>query len=181
MEISKEKEHIYTLMRDITEERRKLTEMYYDLKMRLDELNKLEKKELLSDIPLEGYVQLFNDQRRIEEVAGKKVVPDKKEVERKVEEPKSVIPKKDIEKAKDEENVKRNTNLNVDKVIGTISHVLKESSVMISTRDLHEKVQKTLGVSIGFHNFRNNILPKARRKNSRIVQSVRGHYEYKTE
>ncbi|QPK89711.1 hypothetical protein IEN91_04480 [Bacillus velezensis] len=179
MEISKEKEHIYTLMRDITEERRKLTEMYYDLKMRLDELNKLEKKELISDIPLEGYVQLFNDQRRIEEVSGKKVTPYKKEVERLVEEPKSVIPKKDIENARDEENVKRNTYLNVDKVVGEISHILKKSTTMISTRDLHEKVQESLEVSIGFHNFRNNILPKARKKNPRISQATRGFYEYK--
>lgn len=45
MNIAEEKNYCYSMMKDITDERRRLSEMYMSLKTRVDELNRLEEKE----------------------------------------------------------------------------------------------------------------------------------------
>lgn len=59
MNISEEKEHIYAMMRDISDERRKLTDIYYGLKERMDHLNKIESRGI-EDLSVLGYVDLYN-------------------------------------------------------------------------------------------------------------------------
>lgn len=60
MNIGEEKTFLYGMMKDITEERRRLTETYFSLKERIDTLHKLEEKGL-SDLSTKGYIDLFND------------------------------------------------------------------------------------------------------------------------
>lgn len=60
MNVGEEKVFLYGMMKDITEERRRLTDMYFSLKERVDELHKLEEKGL-SEISTKGFIDLFND------------------------------------------------------------------------------------------------------------------------
>jgi hypothetical protein len=63
MNISEEKQFIYDMMRDVSKERRQLTDIYFGLKQRLDDLNKLEMRGL-EDLSIKGYADLFNDHNR---------------------------------------------------------------------------------------------------------------------
>jgi hypothetical protein len=60
MNIGEEKTFIYGMMKDITEERRKLSDQYFSLKLRLDDLIKLEEKGI-EKLSTTGFIDLFND------------------------------------------------------------------------------------------------------------------------
>lgn len=60
MNIAEEKVFLYGMMKDITEERRRLTDQYFSLKERLDALIKLEEKGL-GELSTKGFIDLFND------------------------------------------------------------------------------------------------------------------------
>lgn len=61
MDIGEEKRFIYEMMRTIVEERRTLTDIYFSLKKKLDDLEELERRGL-NELSLKGYVDLHNEQ-----------------------------------------------------------------------------------------------------------------------
>ena len=67
LNISEEKQFIYDMMRDVSKERRQLTDIYYGLKQRLDDLHKLELRGL-EDLSIKGYVDLHRDSSRKQSV-----------------------------------------------------------------------------------------------------------------
>jgi len=178
MNISEEKEHLYSMMREITEERRRLTEIYFSLKQRLDSLNTLEVRGL-EDLSIKGYVDLFNnrDRKQVTTNLEREMNAVKEKAEKEEEKIDYKIPKKEIEIERDK-RPKRSAYLNLDKVMGTISYVLKNSDVPMSLKDLHSNVQKESDMEIKINNFRNNILPRAIQKNKNIQRATRGYYQY---
>lgn len=164
-----ERAHIYSMMRDITAERRELTKMYNDLMSRLDSLEYSEEEELT----IEDHVNMYN---RIQNENFSKIVKEEKNSE----EEDTVIPKYEIELAKDREAVKnKNRNvLSLDKATGMIAHALKEHGVPMKVSDLYEAVNNMSEVPISKSNFRNNILPRSMRLNKNIDNIRRGFYQY---
>jgi hypothetical protein len=63
LDIREEKQYIYRMMEDITAERRNLSEVYFDLKKRLDKLDELELRGL-DQIGVEGYLDLYKRRDR---------------------------------------------------------------------------------------------------------------------
>lgn len=171
-------------MREITQERRKLTEIYFSLKERLDDLNKLEQKGL-SELSLKGYLDLYN--LREKEVAVTNVERETKHVIDKLNKESEVpdkIDKQNVEVEKDKyykqttTKTKRSPYLHTDKIIGFIASVLKESPVPIGAKDIHKHVEERMEMEIGINNFRNNIMPRAIKKNKNIQRASHGFYQY---
>lgn len=189
--INEEKAYIYTMMKEITEERRRLTDIYYSLKKRLDTLYQLEQRGL-ENLSIKGYVDLCNEyNQRQNEIAISNIKRETKHIiselknakfnnseDEKEEQNTEAIPKHEIEKEKDKEP-KRKSYLNVDKVIDCIVSVLKEAGTPMATKALHQKVCEQLGRDIKSHNFRANIMPKAMQRNDKIQRVTRGYYQYK--
>ena len=50
MNIAQEKQYVYDMMREITIERRQLTDIYFQLKKRLEELDELDKTKALNKL-----------------------------------------------------------------------------------------------------------------------------------
>lgn len=59
MNINEEKAFVYSMMKEVTEERRRLTDIYYDLKKRLDDLDRLEHRGV-DELSLQGMIDLHN-------------------------------------------------------------------------------------------------------------------------
>jgi hypothetical protein len=68
LNIADEKVFLYGMMKDITEERRKLTDQYFSLKERVDALNKLEEKGI-GELSTKGFIDLFNDTETQQKIA----------------------------------------------------------------------------------------------------------------
>lgn len=182
MNISEEKAYLYSMMRDITAERRELTKIYWELKSRLDDLIKLDIRGL-EDTPIAGIVDMHNAKNM-------KLVTDniKREAERtiaKVEqemkpEEKTIIPKAEIEKEK--EKVSRQVNnkpeTSLERDTGLIVQALKEGGRPMSVKEIYDVVSEKAERHIKERNFRNNILPRARKRNERIVSVGKGIYQY---
>jgi hypothetical protein len=60
MNINEEKMYCYQMMKDITDERRRLSEMYMSLKNRVDELTRMEEKGV-NELATKGFFEFFND------------------------------------------------------------------------------------------------------------------------
>ncbi|MFS0905825.1 hypothetical protein AB3N02_22640 [Priestia aryabhattai] len=63
MDIYREKEYLYSVIREMIEERRRITDTIYGFKERLDYILSLEQKGL-TDLSLQGYVDLYNKTNR---------------------------------------------------------------------------------------------------------------------
>lgn len=193
MNIDEEKTYIYTMMKEITEERRRLTDIYYSLKKRLETLYDLEQRGL-DNLSIKGLVDLSNEyNKRQNEIAIYNIERETKHIINEIKNAnlnnpeevkedqnaiKEAIPKHEIEKEKDKEP-KRKGYLNVDKVIDCIVSVLKEAGTPMAIKALHQKVCEQLGRDIKSHNFRANLLPKAMQRNNKIQRVTRGYYQYK--
>lgn len=175
MDISKEKEHIYSLMRNIVEERRILSDMYYGLKERLNKLNELELKGI-GELDLKGYVDLHN--RFNKEVAVTNIKRETEQIVKRIEEPKveNLIPVKVIEESK--KNIRGNYT-NIDKVIGITASVLKEKGIPMGISDMYKEVSDRIDERLTEANFRNNIIKKMLQRNPKVQRAMRGYYQYK--
>lgn len=172
-------------MREISEERRRLTDMYYGLKERLDKLNDLEMKGI-GDLSIKGYVDLYNSYNK--EVAVTNIKREAEHAVKKTEEvftpkeEKKLIPMIEIEKQKEKESAKivssRSSYLNVDKVISIIASLLKDNGVPMDIKTIHKKIESDFDMVITEQNLRNNIMRKAMMKNKRIQRATRGFYQY---
>lgn len=194
MNIDEEKTYIYSMMREITEERRRLTDIYYSLKNRLDSLHQLEQMGL-EKLSIKGYIDLYNQYSKnqnqiaianieretkhvINELSKNNLNNPEQEKEEQDLVKEVIIPKSEIEIEKDKEPRKR-SHLNLDKVTDVIISVLKEAGVPMPMQALYEKVCEKLNRDINPHNFRANIMPRAMQKNNKIQRVMRGYYQYK--
>lgn len=179
MNINEEKAMIYSMMNNLTAERRKITDMYGDLKKRLDELILLETRGL-EDLSIQGYVDIRNN--KMKSLSVENVEREMNKIIKNIEtdfEPKEkeIIPKREIDIEK-EKLPKKSSVINIDKAVGAISTVLKEKGEPMQVKDIHEQVEEALEVTIKLANFRNNILPRACKKNPKIQRAMRGYYQY---
>jgi hypothetical protein len=186
MNLEEEKAVIYSMMQDITQERRKLTDMYLDLQARANEINRLQALGLdevgvATHIKAHNTMQVKQIKENIERESSNaitrlqnnlNIIEKPKEVEQK-----SVIPKIEIEREKDK-LPKKASQLSIDKLAGGIASVLKSYGSPMSVKDLHEKLQAELDIEITTNNFRNNVLPRSCKKNSNIQRAMRGYYQY---
>lgn len=188
MNISEEKRFLYTMMTDTMAERRKLTEIYYDLKKRLDELNSFERMGL-DEIPIKEYIEGLNRRNtsnaveNIRKVAEHSIQRVEKEAEEKINPPEvPLIPKAEIELEK--EKISKNKpsrttgTVSVDKAAGMIAHVLKEHGIPMTVANLYEAVNAMSDIPITRNNFRNNMLPRSMKVNRNIDNISRGYYQY---
>jgi hypothetical protein len=183
MNIDEEKEYIYSLMREITSERRKLTDIYYDLKKRLDELNSLEVRGL-NELSVSGYIDLINKRdnnvvannlRRELESVTKEPAPAKEE---------SIIPKNKIDDLKEADRRKSRRNfkkkLNTDKVYSEMCIVLKEAGIPLKVDEIRIRLEKRLEQELSPTNFRNNLLQRILKKtDTRVERASFGYYQYR--
>jgi phosphosulfolactate synthase (CoM biosynthesis protein A) len=181
MNILEEKQYIYEMMKDITSERRKLVEIYWDLKKRLDFLNSLEERGL-EELSLEGYIDLHNKINK--EIAVENIKRESSYIIEEIEKPKKE--KNEVEKAtelqKDYSARKRKgktSYINRDKVISTLTSILKEEGAPIKVKELYNKVNAVIDGDLKYANFQNNIVPKAMEKNKKIERITKGFYQYR--
>lgn len=182
MDIQKEKTYIYEMMKEITQERRRLTDIYYGLKERLDFLFQQEQKGL-ETLSLKGYTDLFNQIQK--EIAVTNIQREAnhviKQMETPLEENKSIIPKQEIEKEKDivYKKEKRTGLLNIDKATNLIAIALKDVGSPITLQNLYERVNALSEIEITKKNFQNNIIRRAMIKNNKIENPTKGFYQYR--
>jgi hypothetical protein len=182
MNISDEKEHVYSLMREITQERRKLTDIYFSLKERLDDLNKLEQRGL-GELSLKGYIDLKNQHDK-EIAVGNIERESKRAIEKIVIEDKpkenNIIPKAEIERQKEKDSPsKRSSKINLDKIVGYIVSILKEHGTPMRAKDLYDEVNVRLETELEIKNFYSNILRRACLRSNKIQKAYRGFYQYR--
>lgn len=180
MNIGEEKEVLYAMMKEITQERRKLTDIYFSLKQRVDKLNEIETIGL-SELNTKDYVEAFNKNnlqtiRDNLERETKRIVENLEQHSSPVQE--SLIPKEVIAESKERDARITSGSLPLEKVGGIIARVLKENGVPMSVSNLYEVVNKRADGRIKINNFRNNILPRIIRTNKNIERATRGFYQY---
>lgn len=182
MNITEEKRYIFEMMKDITAERRNLTEQYYGLKERLDELNKLEQRGL-EDLSIKGYVDLYNktnaevmttNLKRETEHQIKKIQNDNNIEESRLQ----VKIKEDIQEEDNKRPIRKGKNMPRERVISAIIEVLKESGTPLSVDDLLLKVNEKLEMNMK-KQYLQNIITIAVKKYDRINRPTRGYYQYK--
>lgn len=200
MNISQEKEYIYKLMREITEERRVLTNLYYDLHKRMADLNKLEETGL-TDLSIEGYADLHNkmnknliisnQQREAMQIfaESRKEVEEQPVQEKPVEE-KRIIPLEEIDRVKQLDKKskvkvskpkKRKRIVERKKAVIILKHILLEEGVPVEKKKLYQLFLKHLEVGqqdFTYHNFSYNLLPRVQEIDPNI-QIINGNmYQY---
>lgn len=198
MKIGEEKEHIYSLMRDVTTERRKLTEIYFSLKKRLDDLNEIEQRGL-TELSIKGYLDLHNNLKKEESKTSIMNIEresksnnlsetDKnnaiKKIERSTEEEKEVHKprfNKEIEQQKDmKSKTMMGSQLSIEHMLSIVEGILKENGAPMHLSELHKEVNKVLDVEVTVKNFRNNIMYRlSKREDTKIDRPFRGYYQYK--
>jgi small-conductance mechanosensitive channel len=200
MNISEEKQFIYDMMRDVSKERRQLTEIYFGLKERLDDLNKLELRGL-EDLSVKGYVDLYNNHNRTKSIENVKRESENvinkinKESEKLTqEEPKSSIPQHEISEQKFKDN--NSNNVRVGKTTTTkpkkkyrkskeimkdIVNVLKEQGIPMDSKSVYEKLaEKDPSIEeIPLSVFRSNQFYRATSGSEKIERVDKGFYQYK--
>lgn len=185
MNIQEEKLHIYSMMRDITAERRQLTDIYYGLKKQLDYLNNLEQRGL-EDLSIKGYVDLYNE--TMKQTAITNLQRETKHQIEKIEnenhhiieeKEKTVVPQEVVEEAVYKEKRKRRKNISREKIESAIITVLKEAGMPIKFAELHEKINVMLDSGLNKDYMRNQLLPTIMERNPKIERPMRGYYQYR--
>ncbi len=199
MNISEEKKYVYQMMREITEERRRLTEMYFTLKERLESLDKLEQRGL-EDLSIQGYLDYLKmkdqelstqniareasniantitnstDRINVIEERMKEQNEEKKEEVKLKEEPKF---KKEIQ---EESNRRRRAKYaNVDKVMDEIVRILKEAGKPMSLDEMYKELIDSSEHYVTKNNFRNNIIRRLMQKHKKVERVTKGYYQYR--
>ena len=182
MNIQEEKLFIYSMMKETTEERRKLTDIYYGLKERLDFLNNLEQRGI-EDLSLKGYADLHNQtykeavinnikresEHQIQKIENHHIIEESE---------KSVIPKEEVAEAVHKENKKRRGIFSADKLQSTTITVLRDAGVPLKLEELLNRVSIVLDSKINKSTFQNNVITKLLEKN-KVDRPMRGFYQYR--
>lgn len=187
MNIGQEKEHLYSMMREITLERRRLTDLYFELKQRLNDLYKLEQKGL-TDLDLKGYVDLHNKINR--ETMVKNIKRESENAIKKIEKEyssKPVKPEDEVskliekEKKKYGDNKKRKNYMSYERIKSLISSILIDGGRPMNVDEILEGVNSRVdNYQLSRKNLGSNILYKIMRdKDSNIERASYGFYQYK--
>lgn len=191
MNVGQEKEHIYSIMRDITAERRRLTDMYFEMKKRLDSLYELEEKGLY-DLDIKGYVDLRNELNR--EASLRNVARESENAINKInedfdsrsseedEEKKSII-KKSINKERSlyKDSQDKPDVTSYESMKSLVRTILMENGSPMSLDELLEAMNKRIeDGAITKKNLSSNILYRIFKDNDEKIKRVsRGYYQYK--
>lgn len=191
MNVGQEKEHIYSIMRDITAERRRLTDMYFEMKKRLDSLYELEEKGLY-DLDIKGYVDLRNELSR--EASLRNVARESENAINKInedfdsrsseedEEKKSII-KKSINKERSlyKDSQDKPDVTSYESMKSLVRTILMENGSPMSLDELLEAMNKRIeDGAITKKNLSSNILYRIFKDNDEKIKRVsRGYYQYK--
>lgn len=185
MNINEEKIYIYGMLKDITIERRKLVDMYYDLKKRLDFLNSMEEKGI-QDLSIKGYADLHNQNQKeaiinnmqreveyqVEKIENYNIIEEKE---------KSPIPKEVIQRAVEKERQKiKRTRINREKVDGAVITALKDAGTPIKLQELLNRVNVILDYNLNKGTFQNKVLSQLMEKNKKVERPTRGFYQYRS-
>lgn len=203
MNINEEKEHLYNMMRDITSERRQLTDMYFGLKERLDDLNKLEQRGL-KDLSVKGYIDLYNKeepelvaknlQREMNHLAHKIMAEPRQEEEENSIIPKSVISEqrfadsnkiiktkktKEVKEPKESKlKIKSKKTIPYEKISDAVIEILKEKGTPVKMSDLFILLNVKFDGAIHKGNFQTNVIPRMMEDDSNLEKPYRGFYQY---
>lgn len=181
MNIGEEKKYVYSMMSSVTEERRRLTDIYYGLKDRLDELNKLESRGLDS-LDVKGYVDLHNENNKaimVENIKREtKKVIDEISSEKKEEKEETLKDKVKKEVVMDSLRRPRENQISIERVISVITTILREYGLPMSTSNLYERVNEKFDGAIKEKNFRNNMLYRIGKMDNNIERVGRGFYQF---
>lgn len=178
MKFAEEKEYLYNIMLNSSEERKRLTEIYWDAKKRIDEINKMEETGL-AELSTKGYFDYHNKKTKemIVENIDREMNIAKQRIEKEYEKKNEIVPEEEIIKEKHKEPKKRST-VDLDKVSVLVADVLREVGRPMSIKEIHEMVAERSEYNITIENFRTNILRKSAEKNKRITKAMRGYYQY---
>lgn len=190
MNIQEEKQYIYVMLKDITTERRKLVDMYYDLKKRLDFLNSMEEKGI-EDLSITGYIDLHNkiqkeatinnikreNEHQIQKIEKKYIIEESKKNEEKIEE--SIIPEEIIKEEVHKTKVKRTGQISRERIYSSIINALKDAGIPIKISEILKRVNEDLDVAIKKANMQTNILPDLLKINKKIERPMKGYYQYR--
>ena len=147
-----EKEQIYTLMKELIQERRELTKQYYALKERLELLDNTSEKMLSVETPLSKQA----------------ILPTNLEKEQ--------IRQKDYYI----KNNPTAHHVSFDRHARNIASILKQSDVPLSNKQLFSKLQKEFETPISYSNLTCNILPKIQESSTIPVEKAyRGFWQYR--
>lgn len=202
MNVVDEKQHVYNIIRQLTEERRliseerlTITQQIGDWKLRLDELQGMEQAGI-EELRATGYVELRNRADKLREISNvaaetKKLLDDiNTQAEHistrgKIEEVPPVenkIPIKDQEEQKD-----RDTRAYAGKNRGTdelltyrvlLTSILKAEGMPMKAEKLHERLQAVAEQPITHRRFINSVLYYIVEHNPKIQNVSRGYYQY---
>ncbi|HFP6581204.1 TPA: hypothetical protein ACHJYD_001987 [Enterococcus faecalis] len=150
MELLKEKETIYQLMKELITERRELTKQYYFLKERLKSLDTSQ------ELNHSNEQVLFSRNNQSNSM------------------------KQEIEYQKYKLTSKKNTTIPYDKISIIICSLLKESGTPLNTKQIYHILTQNYSFNLSYQNLTNNILPRTAKDQSlNIEKAYRGFYQYR--
>lgn len=185
MKVTEEKEYIFEMMRDISAERRKLTDIYYGLKERMDYLNSLEQQGI-ETLSLKGYADLHNETQKQIAVTNIKRETEHliKEIENDniIEESRPVVEiKKQVELIRDKTARKRRgsySKISKDKQKTTVINILKDAGAPLKLQDIFDKAKLILDTDLSYASFQNNIMKELVDNNPKVNKPMKGFYQY---
>lgn len=153
MSIEEEKEILYDLMRQIVEERRLLSQLYFDLKEQVTKINPpIQKDQLEKSI---SALQRNNTDSTL-----------KKE--------------KEIQEANYFRRNRTSHHLSFERVANNIVYILKQSPIPLSNKELISRLTNEFEIEINYSNLTCNILPKMHKKDSiPVFRAYRGYWQYR--
>ena len=174
MNIAQEKQYVYDMMREITIERRQLTDIYFQLKKRLEELDELEMRGL-EELSIKGYIELQNEKDKELKTSNiqRELVYIEEKVKTEDDDSPSIIPKA---------NSKQKKLVSLEACESFIIEILKDYGIPLRADKIYEefckKAEEGQAPYIKKSNFKTNILPRLTQKNERITKPSRGVYQY---
>lgn len=200
MDIAEEKQFIYTMMKDIVAERRKLTDTYYDLKKRLETLDELEEKGIRA-LSINGYSDFKRqqDEQRIASNVEREALrvvesmrnhsnPEQQSLqlfakEEVAKQPKPDHPmKKKIQKEEVEKNgskPSKRVRYSLERVESALVDILKNSDSPLTVQQMYDELcDKFGGRFYDREGFQKNVLYRIRKKNPNITTIKQNQYIY---
>ncbi|MGM0213172.1 hypothetical protein [Enterococcus sp. AZ109] len=153
MDIDEEVKLIYSLMREIITERRELTKQYYDLKYRIDMLER-----------------------------GTKIKNDRRLIQGNVREHTSITNQVSSNSSKKNHSFRQSKlkKIPFERIATYITEILKSSEVPLGSKEIYERLTDKYEVQIQYSNLTSNILPRIHQSNSfHIERAYRGFWQYR--
>lgn len=163
-------------MKDITEERRKLTEMYFDLKERLDSLTKLEEKGL-DELDIKGYIDLRNStnvervqanlQRETNRIVGEMNLNSRPS-----------LPQQEQQELDKNSHGRKNMHVSHELVKSAVIEYLKNAGRPVKISDMVEPINKQLDSNLTSHNFCYAVMKRIEKDTDKLSRPMKGYIQY---